>query len=225
MFSEGLREALHDPDMLKEFLRSRLAELRKRYERYCVNKPKSEFVVNQYDRYFRKLQLKLQMDMGLSDLLIKPVQNLTRSSCPLLTATSRYHMFFEDLARLSTRAGQLKEAELYSECAEMARCSPSLLTPLAREVSRSANNMMAAGRIEADGFYIEKQGALLKRGDARCKEMKSSSRQVGLGTKLSRSQESVGVCGGAHDQHAQKRAQDQMGGGAYLPLQTVCYCL
>ena len=84
MFSEGLREALHDPDMLKEFLRSRLAELRKRYERYCVNKPKSEFIVNQYDRYFRKLQLKLQMDMGLSDLLIKPVQNLTRSSCPIL---------------------------------------------------------------------------------------------------------------------------------------------
>ena len=113
----------------------------------------------------------------------------------------RYHMFFEDLARLSTRAGQAKEAELYSECAEMARCSPSLLRPLPREVSRSANNMMAAGRIEADGFYIEKQGALLKRGDARCKEMKSSSRQVGSGSKTEPFPGERPQCLGGHQGH------------------------
>ena len=38
----------------------------------------------------------------------------------IFVSFSRYHMFFEDLARLSEKAGQGREAEIYLECAEMA---------------------------------------------------------------------------------------------------------
>ena len=34
---------------------------------------------------------------------------------------ARYHMFFEDLARLSEKGGQPRHAEIYQECAEMAK--------------------------------------------------------------------------------------------------------
>ena len=33
----------------------------------------------------------------------------------------RYHMFFDELARLSEKAGQLREAQLYTDCRDMAR--------------------------------------------------------------------------------------------------------
>ena len=34
---------------------------------------------------------------------------------------ARYHMFFEDLARLSEKGGQARQAEIYRECSEMAK--------------------------------------------------------------------------------------------------------
>ena len=43
-----------------------------------MNKPKSEVVVRHYSQYFCKVEAMLDMDMGLADLLIKPVQALTR---------------------------------------------------------------------------------------------------------------------------------------------------
>ena len=33
----------------------------------------------------------------------------------------RYHMFFEDLARLSEKGGQTHQAEIYRECSEIAK--------------------------------------------------------------------------------------------------------
>jgi len=146
IFTQGLCDVLHDPKKLKDFLVKREREIKERYERYCVNKPKSECVVKEYDWYFRKLQHRLEMDMSLADLLIKPVQALTR-----------YHMFFEDLARLSEKASEGREAEIYLECAEMAN-----------KVSRGANNMMIAGKIK--GFTHKGQGELLKNGKATCKQ-------------------------------------------------------
>jgi len=89
--------------------------------------------------------------MSLADLLIKPVQALTR-----------YHMFFEELARLSEKGGQVQEAEVYQECAE-----------IARQVSRGANNMMVAGKIEGLQGGIANQGELLKNGKATCKMSKN----------------------------------------------------
>ena len=35
-------------------------------------------VAQEYDRYFRQLQQRLEMDMSLADLLLKPLQMLTR---------------------------------------------------------------------------------------------------------------------------------------------------
>jgi len=150
IFTQGLGEVLHDPEMLKDFLQKREPVIKDRYEQYCVNKPKSECVVKEYDGYFRKLQHHLGMDMSLADLLIKPVQALTR-----------YHMFFEDLARLSEKGGQTHQAEIYRECSE-----------IAKQVSRGANDMMVAGKIEGLEDLqggIANQGKLLKNGKAHCK--------------------------------------------------------
>jgi len=147
IFSQGLGEVLHDPEKLKAFLLKKEPIIKDRYESYCVNKPKSECVVKEYDRYFRQLQQRLEMDMSLADLLLKPLQMLTR-----------YHMFFEDLARLSEKGGQPRHAEIYQECAEMAK-----------QVSRGANNMMVAGKIEGLQGGIANQGELLKNGKATCK--------------------------------------------------------
>ena len=88
------------------------------------------FSRQEYDGYFRKLQLLLEMDMSLADLLIKPVQALTRKDKDEdkdkdnKPAMCRYHMFFEELARLSEKGGQVQEAEVYQECAEIARQVP-----------------------------------------------------------------------------------------------------
>ena len=70
--------------------------------------------------------------MSLADLLIKPVQALTRKDKDKdedkdkdnKPAMCRYHMFFEELARLSEKGGQVQEAEVYQECAEIARQVP-----------------------------------------------------------------------------------------------------
>lgn len=157
IFTQGLGEVLHDPEMLKDFLQKRVPIVKDRYEQYCVNKPKSECVVKEYSDYFRKLQHRLGMDMSLSDLLMKPVQMLMR-----------YHMFFEDLARLSEKGGQMRQAEIYRECSEMAK-----------QVSRGANDMMVAGKIEGLQGGISNQGELLKNGKASCKEKSKNVAHIG----------------------------------------------
>jgi hypothetical protein len=129
-----------------------------------VNKPRSEVVVHRHLDYFRRLQTILGLQMGLPDLLIKPVQALTR-----------YHMFFEDLSRLSERAGQAREAKLYGECRD-----------LARDVSRAANDMMAAGKIEGFPGDLGRQGELVWRGEARCREAAGQGQAGARGSVLGR---------------------------------------
>ena len=51
----------------------------------------------------------------------KMFQSLAFSLNPTISLVSRYHMFFEDLARLSEKSGQARQAEIYRECSEMAK--------------------------------------------------------------------------------------------------------
>ena len=48
-------------------------------------------------------------------------QSLALKLNPTISLVSRYHMFFEDLARLSEKSGQARQAEIYRECSEMAK--------------------------------------------------------------------------------------------------------
>ena len=48
------------------------------YVKYCENKPKSEYIVSEYDTYFEELRLKLNQKLNIQDLLIKPVQRIMK---------------------------------------------------------------------------------------------------------------------------------------------------
>uniref|UniRef100_A0A3B4GXW2 Kalirin RhoGEF kinase b n=1 Tax=Pundamilia nyererei TaxID=303518 RepID=A0A3B4GXW2_9CICH len=62
-----------------------LADLFIRHERrlhmyvvYCQNKPRSEFIVIEYETYFEEIQHEISCRMSISDYLIKPIQRITK---------------------------------------------------------------------------------------------------------------------------------------------------
>ena len=83
---QGLEDALPHPERLKIFLSDRMADLKVtilparpaltsqqvRYERFCVNKPKSEVVVQQYSQYFLSLQVGRSVHVYIIPLLYSP---------------------------------------------------------------------------------------------------------------------------------------------------------
>ena len=78
-FTKGLMNANKDADKILELLRKKKGDMKIRYGKFCINKPKSELIVTQFqDTYFSKLESYLQQDMRLADQLIKPIQHLTR---------------------------------------------------------------------------------------------------------------------------------------------------
>ena len=88
---QGLEDALPHPERLKIFLSDRMADLKVtllparptltsqqvRYERFCVNKPKSEVVVQQYSQYFLSLQVGRSDHLYITTLLNNPTRKLT----------------------------------------------------------------------------------------------------------------------------------------------------
>lgn len=76
-FLGELEKCLQDHD--------RLAELFIKHERrlhmyviYCQNKPRSEFVVAEYDGFFEEVQQEINSRLSISDYLIKPIQRITK---------------------------------------------------------------------------------------------------------------------------------------------------
>uniref|UniRef100_A0A8C2WJA2 Kalirin RhoGEF kinase b n=1 Tax=Cyclopterus lumpus TaxID=8103 RepID=A0A8C2WJA2_CYCLU len=62
-----------------------LADLFIRHERrlhmyvvYCQNKPRSEFIVIEYETFFEDIQNEISCRMSISDYLIKPIQRITK---------------------------------------------------------------------------------------------------------------------------------------------------
>ena len=79
IFTKGLRNTNHDADKILELFSKRKADMKMRYGKFSVNKPKSELIVSQFqDSYFRKIESHLQQDRGLADQLMKPIQHLMR---------------------------------------------------------------------------------------------------------------------------------------------------
>eukprot|EP00092_Neocalanus_flemingeri_P007708 GFUD01008324.1.p1 GENE.GFUD01008324.1~~GFUD01008324.1.p1 ORF type:complete len:446 (+),score=143.38 GFUD01008324.1:75-1412(+) len=147
-FTKGLRNANSDADKILEMFKKKKGDMKVRYGKFCINKPKSELIVTQFqDSYFSKLEFYLHQDMRLADQLIKPVQHLTR-----------YDMYFRELVTLCEQAGQKEEADKFRECSK-----------IASEISHNANDMMTAGRIDQFSGDITKQGELLHRGSVFCK--------------------------------------------------------
>jgi len=147
-FTQGLKNANNDADRILELFTKKKGDMKIRYGKFCINKPKSELVVTQFqDSYFNKLESYLHQNMRLADQLIKPVQHLTR-----------YNMYFKELVNCCEQAGQKEEADKFRECSN-----------IASEISHNANDMMTAGRIDQFPGDITKQGELLHRGSVFCK--------------------------------------------------------
>ena len=127
-----------------------LGNLFKKYDRkfqmyvvYCQNKPKSEYIVSEYiDTYFEEIRLKLGFKPRITDLLIKPIQRLTK-----------YHLLLRDLVKYSQRAGLTEEADALSKAFHVMTIVPN-----------QADDMMDIGRLQGFEGKITAQGKLLHRG-------------------------------------------------------------
>nr|XP_054752225.1 kalirin-like isoform X1 [Lytechinus pictus] len=135
-FSKEIAKVKEEPE--------KLGPLFKRYERrlrmyvvYCQNKPKSEYIVNEFETFFEELRVKLGHKLALSDLLIKPVQRIMK-----------YQLLLKDILKQSQRAG-MDTTELEQAVNIM------------KVVPKKANDMMAISRLQGWDGKINAQGELL----------------------------------------------------------------
>uniref|UniRef100_A0A4W3IS77 non-specific serine/threonine protein kinase n=1 Tax=Callorhinchus milii TaxID=7868 RepID=A0A4W3IS77_CALMI len=123
----------------------RLASLFIKHERrlnmyviYCQNKPKSEYIVAEYDAYFEEVKLDINQRLSLSDYLIKPIQRITK-----------YQLLIKDFLKYSEKAGH--------ECSEIEKAVDVMCL-----VPKRCNDMMNLGRLEGFEGKITAQGKLLQ---------------------------------------------------------------
>ncbi|XP_039649635.1 kalirin-like [Perca fluviatilis] len=122
-----------------------LADLFIRHERrlhmyvvYCQNKPRSEFIVIEYENFFEEIQHEISCRMSISDYLIKPIQRITK-----------YQLLLKDFLKYTSKAG------LDSEEIEKAMELMSL-------VPKRCNDMMNLGRLQGYEGKLTSQGKLLQ---------------------------------------------------------------
>ncbi|XP_057709359.1 kalirin isoform X2 [Corythoichthys intestinalis] len=122
-----------------------LAELFIKHERrlhmyvvYCQNKPKSEFIVAEYDSYFDGVQQDLESRLSISDYLIKPIQRITK-----------YQLLLKDFLKYSSKAGM--------DCEQIEKA-----VDLMSQVPKLCNDMMNLGRLQGYEGKLTSQGKLLQ---------------------------------------------------------------
>ncbi|XP_015585806.1 triple functional domain protein isoform X4 [Cephus cinctus] len=150
-FLKALERCLERPE--------ELGPLFKRYERklhmyvvYCQNKPVSEYIVSEHvDTYFEELRQKLGHRLQICDLLIKPVQRITK-----------YQLLLREALRLTERTQRISEIEGLRAAADVMRIIP-----------KAANDMMDVGRLEGFDGKITAQGKLLLHGPLLVSELGS----------------------------------------------------
>ncbi|XP_041434121.1 kalirin isoform X4 [Xenopus laevis] len=123
----------------------RLAQLFIKHERrlhmyvvYCQNKPRSEFVVAEYDAFFEDLMQEVNPRFTLSDFLIKPIQRITK-----------YQLLLKDFFKYSQKAGL--------ECSEIEKAVELMCL-----VPKRCNDMMNLGRLQGFEGKLTAQGKLLQ---------------------------------------------------------------
>ncbi|XP_072301119.1 kalirin isoform X3 [Eucyclogobius newberryi] len=122
-----------------------LAELFIKHERrlhmyviYCQNKPKSEFIVAEYDTYFDAIQQDIQSRLSLSDYLIKPIQRITK-----------YQLLLKDFLKFSLKAGM--------DCEQTEKA-----VDIMSQVPKLCNDMMNLGRLQGFEGKLTSQGKLVQ---------------------------------------------------------------
>ncbi|XP_071942493.1 kalirin-like isoform X2 [Antedon mediterranea] len=135
-FAKEIEKCIEEPELL--------GMLFKKYERrlqmyvvYCQNKPKSEYIVSEYESFFEELRVKLGHKLNLADLLIKPVQRIMK-----------YQLILKDILK-QTKKANLDTKDLEDAVAIMC------------VVPKRANDMMAIGRLQGWDGKINAQGKLL----------------------------------------------------------------
>ncbi|XP_059866771.1 kalirin-like isoform X4 [Delphinus delphis] len=123
----------------------RLAQLFIKYERklhiyvwYCQNKPRSEYIVAEYDAYFEEVKQEINERLTLSDFLIKPIQRITK-----------YQLLLKDFLRYSEKAGL--------ECSDIEKAVELMCL-----VPKRCNDMMNLGRLQGFEGTLTAQGKLLQ---------------------------------------------------------------
>uniref|UniRef100_UPI003AAE5F69 kalirin n=1 Tax=Centroberyx gerrardi TaxID=166262 RepID=UPI003AAE5F69 len=104
------------------------------YVVYCQNKPKSEFIVAEYDAYFDSIQQDIQSRLSISDFLIKPIQRITK-----------YQLLLKDFLKYSVKAG--------IDCEQIEKA-----VDLMSQVPKLCNDMMNLGRLQ--GYEVRPRDGL-----------------------------------------------------------------
>ncbi|XP_054492829.2 kalirin-like isoform X5 [Agelaius phoeniceus] len=136
-FLGELEKCLQEPE--------RLAQLFIKHERrlhmyvvYCQNKPRSEYIVAEYEAYFEEVQQEINQRLTISDFLIKPIQRITK-----------YQLLLKDFLRYSEKAGL--------ECSEIEKAVELMCL-----VPKRCNDMMNLGRLQGFEGKLTAQGKLLQ---------------------------------------------------------------
>uniref|UniRef100_A0A8C2J141 non-specific serine/threonine protein kinase n=1 Tax=Cyprinus carpio TaxID=7962 RepID=A0A8C2J141_CYPCA len=108
------------------------------YVVYCQNKPKSEYIVAEYDSYFEGIQQDIHSRLSISDFLIKPIQRITK-----------YQLLLKDFLKYSAKAGL--------NCQDIERA-----VDLMSQVPKLCNDMMNLGRLQGFEFDTHSESLLTK---------------------------------------------------------------
>ncbi|CAL8338245.1 unnamed protein product [Boreogadus saida] len=136
-FVGELEKCLEDHQLLPQLFIKHARRLHM-YVVYCQNKPKSEFIVAEYDKYFDGIQQVLQSRLSISDFLIKPIQRITK-----------YQLLLKDFLKYSSKAG--------IDCEQIEKA-----VDLMSQVPKLCNDMMNLGRLQGFEGKLTSQGKLLQ---------------------------------------------------------------
>uniref|UniRef100_A0A3Q3XMM5 Kalirin RhoGEF kinase a n=1 Tax=Mola mola TaxID=94237 RepID=A0A3Q3XMM5_MOLML len=136
-FVGELEKCLDDHEHLPELFIKHERRLHM-YVVYCQNKPRSEFIVAEYDTYFDGIQQDIQSRLTISDFLIKPIQRITK-----------YQLLLKDFLKYSSKAGM--------DCEQIEKA-----VNLMSQVPKLCNDMMNLGRLQGYEGKLTSQGKLLQ---------------------------------------------------------------
>ncbi|TRY61773.1 hypothetical protein TCAL_08466 [Tigriopus californicus] len=149
-----IEKCVDDPGRLAYLFESKRDIMKMKYGRYCLNKPKSEYIITQHnDKYFAVVRLKEGFQQALSTQMMTPIQRVTRYQLLLSEVLKNY-----------------KKAEVEEELIQKIQTA----FDVAQEIAKYTNNMMLAGRIRGFEGDVTAQGLLLKRGTIDCFKRKGN---------------------------------------------------
>ncbi|KAM4026041.1 kalirin isoform 3-T3 [Anomaloglossus baeobatrachus] len=136
-FLGELQKCLPEPERLAQLFIKHERKLHM-YVVYCQNKPRSEYVVAEYDAFFEEVKQEINQRFNISDFLIKPIQRITK-----------YQLLLKDFLKYSQKAGL--------ECTEIEKAVELMCL-----VPKRCNDMMNLGRLQGFEGKLTAQGKLLQ---------------------------------------------------------------